>query len=208
MRALPGGVVLEVAAGPFERELCSRGLAVDDHFLGEREIAALAACAQERRRRGEFTDARIGAAGGLQRRADIRGDSICWLAQPLLPAEQALLASLESLRLALNREAQLGLFELEIHYGSYPPGAGYQRHVDQPQGSAARTVTLVLYLNTGWSAASGGELRLYLGPGAARDILPVGGRLVCFLTRGLEHAVMPALRSRLSITGWFRTREA
>jgi SM-20-related protein len=204
---VPGGVVPDTAGGFFERELCSRGLAVDDHFLGEREIAALSACAEERHRRGEFTDARIGAAGALQRRADIRGDSICWLAEPLFPAEQALLASFESLRLALNREAQLGLFELEIHYASYPPGAGYERHVDQPQGSTARTVTLVLYLNVGWSAASGGELRIFLAD-AARDILPLGGRLVCFLTRGLEHAVMPALCRRLSITGWFRTRGA
>jgi SM-20-related protein len=38
------------------------------------------------------------------------------------------------------------------------------------------------------------------------DIEPLGGRLVCFLTAGREHEVLPAGRERLSISGWFRAR--
>jgi SM-20-related protein len=164
-------------------------------------------CAKLRRERGDFEAARIGGEGSLQRREDIRGDATCWIVPPLLAAEQALLEELERLRSELNTQAWLGLFELELHYAWYPPGAGYARHVDQPQGRAQRQVSLVLYLNEGWTAAAGGELRIFDAAGGHRDIEPIAGRLVCFLTPGREHAVLATRHDRLSITGWFRTRD-
>lgn len=174
--------------------------------MGNAAVTGLAACAGARFARGEFRAARIGRDRSLQRRAEIRGDSICWLAEPLLPAETALLARLEGLRLALNREAMLGLFEFELQYARYPPGAGYQRHVDQPRGRNERRVTMILYLNRRWNAQAGGELRVFEDGGAHHDIAPIGGRLVCFLTGGREHAVLPASCTRWSVSGWFRTR--
>lgn len=114
---------------------------------------------------------------------------------------------LEGLRLELNREAYLGLFELELHYALYPPGAGYARHVDQPHGATHRKVSLVLYLNADWRPADGGVLRMHKANTQILDIEPLGGRLVCFLTPGREHQVLPARRDRLSISGWFRGRE-
>ena len=114
---------------------------------------------------------------------------------------------LERLRLDLNREAMLGLFELELHYAWYPPGAGDSRHVDQPQGRAQRKVSMVLYLNEGWVPGAGGELRIFGTAGGARDIEPLAGRMVCFLSAGREHAVLPTQRDRLSVSGWFRSRE-
>jgi SM-20-related protein len=181
------------------------GISVRDQFLAPSQIRALADCAHLRRARGDFEAARIGSDRSLQRREDIRGDSICWITPPLWPAEQALLGELERLRLELNREAWLGLFELELHYAWYPPGAGYARHVDQPQGRAQRRVSLVLYLNEDWTPAAGGELRIFDASGH-RDIEPMAGRLVCFLTPGREHAVLPTQRDRLSVSGWFRAR--
>jgi SM-20-related protein len=50
-------------------------------------------------------------------------------------------------------------------------------------------------------------LRIFDSTGRDRDIEPIGGRLVCFLTSGREHAVLPTQRDRLSISGWFRGRE-
>ena len=123
------------------------GVSVRDEFLTPSEIRALAQCAQLRRRRGGFAAARIGGERSLQRREEIRGDSICWITAPLMPAERGLLERLERLRLRLNAEAYLGLFDLELHHAWYPPGAGYARHVDQPHGRAQRRVSLVLYLN-------------------------------------------------------------
>ena len=160
-----------------------------------------------RRERGDFEAARIGGERSLRRREDIRGDSTCWIVPPLRPAEQALLEELERLRLELNARAWLGLFELELHYAWYPPGAGYARHVDQPLGRGQRQVSLVLYLNEGWTPAAGGELRMFDAAGGHRDIEPIAGRLVCFLTPGREHAVLATRRDRLSISGWFRTRD-
>ena len=188
-------------------DLWVSGISIRDQFLAPSQVRALVECAHLRRARGDFEAARIGNDGSLQRREEIRGDSICWITPPLFPAEQALLAELEYLRLELNREGLLGLFELELHYSWYPPGTGYSRHVDQPHGRVQRQVSLVLYLNEGWTAAAGGELRIFDAAGGHRDIEPIAGRLVCFLTPGREHAVLATRHDRLSITGWFRTRD-
>jgi SM-20-related protein len=188
-------------------DLNSRGISVRDRFVASAQTQALLQCAQARQARGDFAAARVGSRADAQRREDIRGDFTCWLREPLYPAERSLLDRLEELRLELNREATLGLFELELHYARYPPGAGYARHVDQPQGTTQRQVSLVLYLNADWQPADGGALRLHDSDDRTLDIEPVGGRLVCFLTPGRVHEVLTARRERLSISGWFRGRE-
>lgn len=182
------------------------GVATRDQFLPSEQIRALVECARLRRERGDFGAARIGSDETLQRREEIRGDSTCWIVPPLLAPEVPLLAEFERLRLELNIQAMLGLFELELHYAWYPPGAGYARHVDQPLGRSQRQVSVVLYLNENWTPGAGGELRLFGAEEQYRDIEPVAGRLVCFLTPGREHEVLPTSSDRLSISGWFRVR--
>jgi SM-20-related protein len=93
-----------------------------------------------------------------------------------------------------------------MHYAWYPPGAGYARHVDQLQGREDRVVSVVLYLNESWVPVDGGQLRLFDGQ-LARDVEPLAGRLVGFVTAGREHAVLPTRKERLSLTGWFRRRQ-
>lgn len=188
-------------------DLRTSGIFIRDQFAADAEVAAVRECLRARAARGDFTPARIGGHGAEQRRDDIRGDFTCWLREPLLPAERLLWQRLEALRLELNRDAYLGLFELELHYARYPPGAAYGRHVDQAQGSAQRTLSLVLYLNHAWQAADGGVLRIHGASGDFVDVEPIFGRLVCFLTRGREHEVLQARSERLSISGWFRGRE-
>jgi len=183
------------------------GVFIRDQFLAPPRVRALKQCAVTRRARGDFAPARIGNDRTLQRSEDIRGDSTCWIAAPLLADEAVLLDELEQLRLELNRDALLGLFELELHYAWYPPGARYARHVDQPQGRTQRRVSLVLYLNEDWTPGAGGVLRIFDANEGHRDVEPCAGRLVCFLTAGREHEVLPARRPRLSISGWFRARE-
>jgi SM-20-related protein len=188
-------------------QLRADGMSVSDGFLAPPDVRALAECAASRRARGEFVEARIGADRSLQRREDLRGDLICWLAGALLPAESQVLGALEQLRSCLNEGAYLGLLDLEIHYAWYPPGAAYARHVDQPQGRSARRVSLALYLNERRSPADGGALRIQGDDGRFRDIEPVGGRLVLFLSESREHEVLLTQVPRLSLTGWFRGRE-
>jgi SM-20-related protein len=104
----------------------------------------------------------------------------------------------------------LGLFELEAHLAVYPPGSFYRRHLDQFPGVGERTVTTILYLNQDWIQPGGGQLRLYTGPVDQRryeEVLPLGGRLVTFLSARFLHEVLPARRDRLSITGWFKKRD-
>lgn len=182
------------------------GIGVLDGFLAPAAVDRLIGCATARRARGDFRVARIGAAAQLQRHDDIRGDSTCWLEEPLFDPERELLGAVEHLRLSLNQETFLGLFDHELHYACYPPGAGYARHVDQPWGRNQRRVSFILYLNEAWHPGDGGELRIFDERGH-RDIEPVAGRLVCFLTEGREHAVLPTQVERLSISGWFRGRQ-
>jgi SM-20-related protein len=187
-------------------DLGSQGISIQDRFVSPAEALSLRECAELRAARGEFTAARIGGSGAQQRLEGIRGDFTCWLREHLRAPERELLLRLEDLRLELNRDAFLGLFELELHYAKYPPGAGYSRHVDQPRGSAQRKVSLVLYLNSQWQAADGGALRLYRGDEII-ELEPLEGRLVCFLTADREHEVLAARRERLSVSGWFRGRD-
>jgi SM-20-related protein len=202
--------VREVERRLFDRileQLRADGMSVSDGFLPPQEVRALAECARVRRDRGEFLEARIGADRSLQRREEVRGDLICWLAGALLPAETCVLGALEQLRLCLNEGAYLGLLDLELHYAWYPPGTAYARHVDRPRGHSSRRLSLALYLTECRSPADGGALRIAGDDGRFHDIEPVGGRLVLFLSEAREHEVLRTQVPRLSLTGWFRGRE-
>jgi SM-20-related protein len=188
-------------------DLSASGISIRDQFASTAEVVALRECARTRQSRGDFAPARVGRQGAERRRHHIRGDFTCWLSEPLLPPERLLLDRMEELRLHLNREAFLGLFELELHYARYPAGAAYSRHVDQPRGSAQRKLSSVLYLNPGWQATDGGVLRIHAADDSFVDVAPIAGRLVCFLTPGREHEVLQARCERLSISGWFRGRD-
>ncbi len=187
-------------------ELPAGGVSIRDQFVSAGEILELRECARKRAARGDFAPARVGGPGAARRIDHIRGDFTCWLSEPLLAPERLLMQRMEELRLQLNRDAFLGLFELELHYARYPAGAAYSRHVDHPPGNSQRKLSLVLYLNPGWQSADGGVLRIHDTDDGFIDVEPVAGRLVCFLTAGREHEVLQARAERLSISGWFRAR--
>ena len=140
-------------------------------------------------------------------RADLRGDRICWLEpKSATEAEQSLYEKLDALRVAANRELQLGLLDFEGHYAIYPPGCGYARHIDSFQDDDARVLSIVVYLNARWQTGNGGALRLHLPTGEKVDAMPQTGTLAAFLADRFVHEVLPATRQRLSIAGWFRRR--
>jgi SM-20-related protein len=202
--AFNAALAVAVSAGA---DLSATGISIQEQFASHAEVSALLECVRVRESRGEFAPARIGRQGAQRRNYDIRGDFTCWLSKPLLPPERLLLQRMNELRLQLNRAAFLGLFATELHYARYSPGAAYSRHVDQPQGSTQRKLSVVLYLNPEWQSADGGVLRIHDADDGFVDIEPIAGRLVCFLTAGREHEVLQARRERLSISGWFRERE-
>ena len=180
-------------------------------FLSPEHTAALAEHVRSLKQEGQLKPATIGHQQTQQLNQNIRGDAIFWLGDETKPEVQAVQEQLEALRVTLNQELMLGLFEFEGHFAAYPPSSGYHKHLDQFKDSDARRVTCVLYLNPpDWSEADGGALRLYLdgqNDTPYLDIPPTGGTLIVFLSDRFYHEVRPTQRERLSLTGWFRVRE-
>jgi SM-20-related protein len=187
-------------------QLASRGFGVADDFVDRRLLAELRVRCLELHASGALRPARIGRDAQQQLAPEVRGDFIAWLSEPALDAEQRLLARMDELRVALNRALMAGLEDYQGHFALYPRGAAYARHFDRLVGSDVRAISAVLYLNEDWSESDGGNLRIYTGGGASEDVLPLGGRLVAFVSDRFEHEVLPGRRERMSFTGWFRRR--
>ncbi len=186
-------------------DLADKGWSQHDLFIAQGLTRELAAECQQRAADGRLAPAAVGRGATAQVRESVRGDSIQWLEQGESAATDAYLSYMDQLRQALNQALYLGLDDYESHFALYPPGAFYQRHVDRFRDDDRRTVSAVLYLNEGWLAEQGGALRIYPGDDE-HDVLPLGGRLVTFMSGELPHEVLPATRQRLSLTGWFRRR--
>ncbi|HKQ23345.1 MAG TPA: 2OG-Fe(II) oxygenase [Burkholderiales bacterium] len=196
-------------------DLASEGISAEGwlalpDFVDSETIAALRDECRQFAANGMLREAAVGNKVNHKIRPEIRSDEILWLEAGGNAGRQRCLARFERLRLALNRQLQLGLFEFECHFSRYAPGAFYRKHFDQFRDDGRRRLSCVLYLNENWEREDGGELRLYVGASKAgefEDVLPVGGTLVLFLSERFAHEVLPAKRERLSLTGWFKSRE-
>ncbi|MGK9066316.1 2OG-Fe(II) oxygenase [Stutzerimonas chloritidismutans] len=189
-------------------DLAERGWSLQRRFLTSDVTLDLAAECRRREAQGALAPAGIGRGEAVAVREGIRGDQIQWLE----PGQSALcdgyLERMDALRQALNQALFLGLEEFECHFALYPPGAFYQTHLDRFRDDDSRCVTAVLYLNPDWQPADGGELRMHFADGTQRDIPPLGGDLVVFLSGDFPHEVRVTHADRLSLTGWFRRRPA
>ena len=196
--------------GALAEIIAAKGWAVVPGFIEAELISQLRAECRQFVAKGVLRAAAVGSGTRRQTRSDIRTDEIRWLEEAdATPLQRRCLARFEALRLAFNRELQLGLFQLECHFSRYAPGAYYRKHLDQFRGDSRRRLSCVLYLNENWARADGGELRLHLdvaGAGKFEDVLPAGGTLALFLSERFAHEVLPAKRERLSLAGWFKTR--
>ncbi|HLD68551.1 MAG TPA: 2OG-Fe(II) oxygenase [Pseudomonas sp.] len=191
---------------PIVDDLAEHGWSQQNFFLAEDLTRELAAECRRRGQQGTLLPAGIGRGSGQAVREGVRGDRIQWLEAGESTACDHYLALMDALRQTLNAGLYLGLADYESHFALYPPGAFYQRHLDRFRDDDRRAVSAVLYLNQGWGAEQGGALRLHLGEDRQQDILPLGGRLVVFLSAEMPHEVLPATHERLSLTGWFRRR--
>lgn len=152
----------------------------------------------------DFLPAAIGRGSEQHENSFVRSDSIFWL-ELNSGIDRQWLDLMEQLRLALNRELFLGLFEFEAHYACFESGSFYKRHLDAFRGEENRVVSVVLYLNPDWQPTDGGELVIYPEElSAGNRILPFAGTLAVFLSEEFPHEVLPANRTRYSIAGWFR----
>ena len=166
------------------------------------EVARVLSAHADRIDADNFHAAAVGRGINQQRNRFVRRDLIHWMDEHD-PALALWRAWTESLRVHLNRRLFLGLFSFESHLAHYRPGDFYRTHVDAFRGEANRVISLVCYLNEGWTAGDGGELVLYteLGP---VTVQPTYRTVVLFLSEEIPHEVKPAHRDRYSVTGWFR----
>ncbi len=185
--------------------LSEQGFAIADQFLSQDEVDEILALPEFQNSHSAFKKA--GISKNVQVVGEIRGDYIQWIDKSAAaPAVRVYLHRLDELIRYLNRNLFLSLKDTEVHFTVYPPGTFYKRHLDQFQHDDHRKLSVICYLNKEWKPHQGGELRMYL-PGRTRDVLPEAGRLVCFRSDQIEHEVLPAIRERLSITGWMLDRE-
>lgn len=201
--------------------IAEHGFCVVNDFLPASVISELAQDAHRLKQSADMREAGIGREhSGINK--SIRGDSIYWLnAESATAAQRGYFEQMESLRQRLNQHLYLGLFELECHLAVYPQGAFYKKHLDcfasQHPSKPQRRVSCIVYLNQGWKAEDGGELKLYLnerdetnGTEEYESILiaPLAGRAVIFLSDTFYHEVLPTNKERISLTGWFLSRPA
>ncbi|WP_296257707.1 MULTISPECIES: 2OG-Fe(II) oxygenase [unclassified Pseudomonas] len=188
-------------------DLAERGWSQQDIFLPEALTRELALECRKRAAEGELAPAAVGRGPAQEVREGIRGDHIQWLEPGQAGPCDQYLVLMDSLRQALNRGLFLGLEDFESHFALYPPGAFYRRHVDRFRDDDRRMVSAVIYLNDAcWQPEDGGQLRMFFKDGVEHDVQPIGGCLVVFLSGDMPHEVLPAMRDRLSLTGWFRRR--
>jgi SM-20-related protein len=205
MAAEPPLTAAELAA------LTARGWFVRDAVLGASAGHAVRAAIEALWRGGGLRPAGVSRGASFRRDPDTRGDAIAWLTLETAPAALVpLQAWFRALRDALNRQAYLGLDEIEVQVARYPgDGARYRRHRDAfatvPGDRPDRRVTAIYYPNADWRPADGGQLRLH-PPGPPVDLDPVLDRAVVFLSEEVEHEVLPVFAPRVAVTGWLRAR--
>ena len=192
-------------------ELGAHGTCVRPNFLTAALQLDLRADLDDAHAAGQFSRAGTGQGAQHQLHDDVRRDHVYWPDQATANLVQLQLwAMTAALMQAFNRTLYLGLIEFEGHYAAYPRGGFYRRHLDSFARNDARMVSLILYLNRDWQIPDGGQLRMHgkssdlLTPSHV-DIAPLGGTLVCFLSREIEHEVLPTDAARFSFTGWFKT---
>jgi SM-20-related protein len=188
--------------------LAEHSYSVADHFLTTEEVNAILNVKEFESGLAHFKKAGVGRTQSLQINESIRGDYIHWIdkssaAQPI----KTYLNRLNDLVQFLNQSLFLSLKDYEVHLTSYPPGTYYKRHMDQFHRDDHRKLSVICYLNRTWNENEGGQLRMYL-PNETVDFLPLAGRLICFRSDQIEHEVLPASRTRLSLTGWILDQHA
>ncbi len=149
-----------------------------------------------------FKDAAISTAKKVD--ASKRRDRIHWLDDDG-SVRSEFLAFTDGLKEYLNRTLFMVLTYYESHYSIYRKGDFYETHLDAFKNSKNRVVTTVYYLNSAWQEGDGGELVIYNEDGSfLKKVEPKADTLVVFLSERFPHEVLPAIKKRYSIAGWFR----
>ena len=153
----------------------------------------------------KFASAGIGRGDDYIAKQSVRTDEISWIYDDSA-AGVGWNKWAERLRCYLNRALLLGLFSFESHFSHYGKGDFYKRHFDAFVGDKNRILSIVVYLNPIWGESDGGELVIYQNEADIKGIkvAPLNGTVVVFLSEEFPHEVLPAMRDRYAIAGWYR----
>ncbi len=186
--------------------ILANGYAICDDFLEQSAVDNLLKTFELRYQQGKFKAAGVGKQSEVQQATLVRGDEILWLeTNSIDTAERVLLDKNQAFVNYLNQTCYLGIVNTEIHFAKYNVGKFYRRHRDTFQTQKGRILSVIYYLNIGWTPASGGNLIIYTQKDSietAVSIAPLAGRLVCFESEKLDHEVTETFAERMSITGW------
>ena len=134
----------------------------------------------------------------------MRGDKIYWMDKSHDNIyEQEFLQQVENFIAYLNRSCYTGINGYEFHYAVYEEGSFYKKHKDQFKNDSNRKYSLINYLNNNWLEEDGGQLVVYQNE-TAQTIQPQSQTSVFFKSDEMEHEVIKANRSRMSVTGWLK----
>jgi SM-20-related protein len=182
-------------------QLAQDGYGLIDHFLSDEEIDLFIERFRDLDEEGSFKKAGIGKMEQFTVDRSIRGDYIRWIdPQDMTAVTAAYVSRVRQMMAFLNRSLFLGIKDFEAHFAMYPEGTFYKRHADRFYKNPHRVISMVCYMNKGWQAADGGQLRMFLDKREV-DIAPLPGRLACFRSE-IEHEVLLTHKPRYSITGW------
>lgn len=137
----------------------------------------------------------------------IRRDKIFWLDKnKLKESEKLFFGLIDEFVIYLNRTCFTGITSYEFHYALYEKGAFYKKHLDQFKIDSGRAFSMIIYLNVGWATEDGGQLKIYK-KAEVQLVSPDNRKCVFFKSDELPHEVLISNKSRMSITGWLKTRD-
>jgi SM-20-related protein len=203
---LPDELCAQLKRQKIIEELVQQRYSINPDYLEADLVVSLQRELIELAEQDRLRAAYIGKDEQRTRIRTIRGDAIHWL-NGATKAQRHFLELMEQLQQDINQELFLGLNELEAHFAHYPPGTGYQQHLDSFQNNNQRRITIVAYLNPVWHEDDGGELEIFDGEMMLAKVAPLGGTLACFVSEEIPHQVAITHVDRYSIAGWFRVRD-
>jgi SM-20-related protein len=188
-------------------DISTQHYSIIDNFFTFEEVLELRESLIEKYKEDEFKKSAIGNRVNEVIEKAIRGDVILWIDEfATNTAESIFFKRINDFKNYLNRTCFMGINQKEFHYAIYPKGTFYKRHLDTFKNDDRRKLSLVCYLNDeDWQPENGGELVLYL-ENEDKVIYPFLGKMVIFESQLLDHEVKPVNTTRLSITGWLKTR--
>ncbi|WP_301930287.1 2OG-Fe(II) oxygenase [Ferruginibacter sp.] len=179
---------------------------IADHFLSTALSSSLQQNIQQLQDDKQMKYAGIGNETVADATQQMRGDKISWLDKKNNNInEQEFLEKVEDFIDHLNKTCYTGINDYEFHYAIYEEGCAYKRHKDQFKTDNKRKYSLICYLNNDWKVADGGQLMIYQND-TAQSILPTAQKAVFFKSAEMEHEVLLAHKSRMSVTGWLKQR--